>query len=905
MSDWDQAHDEPELHPMWETQLELERAMMASGAKKLQDISIKANSREQMTRSPVVRKVLNDWLPALGDAVRKWLRDTAKAKGGPKPIAYQYLLKIDPDVSALVTLRTVLDGIGKESQKFVRLAEEIGRTIEHEQQVRLWESSKTTLLPAREGQDEQGSLSDLFYHYKDEMDRNRATDVHRRRVNINRFTNLVEDGLIEWSPWSGEVRYRVGAALIDALIRNTGWFELRPDPYHVFKRGSPNSPQLVVAPKEAFREWLGKATDRVEANSPDYGPTVMPPRRWDGTRDGGYWTPYANPPRLIRFKANQETQREYAADEYDAIDMPLVYDGIHLLQETSWRVNERVLEVAKKAWAIDEAIAKLPLISDMPLPPKTPAMMEDAAKAKEARREKRVHVRSPEVDAEVLDWKKRASPIYRFNNKRWSRMRSASATIQTAEAYAQYERFYFPHMLDFRGRMYPIPAYLQPQGNDLARGLLTFADGLPITEENGGAGWLAVHLAACWGKDAKTGVDIDKLGYEDRIAWVEENETMWRLIAEDPMSNMDWAKADKPWQTLAACFEWVDYLNTGWGFVSSLPVMVDGTCNGIQHLSAILRDEVAGRYVNLIPSDRPQDIYKKVATVLQEVLEEIERDGGPESHKASYWLDLCGRNLPRGLTKRQVMVLPYGGSKDSFFNYTREWLDEHDPVPADGGDEGYRQRRNERLSFLVRHMWDVVNRVVSSGLKVMKWLQDTAAVLCDIHQPIWWQTPSGMVVRHFYGISQMIRVDTMIDGERVQITRAERTAKLSKKEQLQGIAPNFIHSLDASALVLTLKRCREAGIEDFVSVHDAYGTHAANMNALTQFLREAFVEVHQHDVLGEFRAACQRVLVDALVTEKGMDPLEASEKADEMLPPPLEIGNLDISDVLLSDYFFA
>jgi hypothetical protein len=49
-------------------------------------------------------------------------------------------------------------------------------------------------------------------------------------------------------------------------------------------------------------------------------------------------------------------------------------------------------------------------------------------------------------------------------------------------------------------------------------------------------------------------------------------------------------------------------------------------------------------------------------------------------------------------------------------------------------------------------------------------------------------------------------------------------------------------------------------------------------------LREAFVEVHEHDVLGEFRAACQRILVDVLVAEKGMDPLELPKRRTKCCP---------------------
>lgn len=636
--------------------------------------------------------------------------------------------------------------------------------------------------------------------------------------------------------------------------------------------------------------------------------------------------------------------------------MPHVYDALHLLQETAWRVNKRVLEVAKTVWAKskDGGVAGLPQISERDFPPRTPRMVEHGERILEWKQNGRKGPRpkpDEETDAEVLAWKKQASPIYRFNAKRVSKLKATSNTILIAEQYADYAAIYFPHMLDFRGRFYPIPAFLQPQGSDLARGLLTFAEGLPITEENGGGPWLAIHLAACWGKDRQSGIDYDKVSLDERITWVEEHEDQWRRIAEDPYANTEWHQADKPFQALAAIFEWVAFLDHGWGYVSSLPVMVDGTCNGIQHLSAILRDEVAGRYVNLVPADKPQDIYKVVAVGneewthtdtmaqeavegLQRVLERIERAGGAEGAKATYWLDLTGRDLPRTLTKRQVMVLPYGGTKDSFFTYTREWLDEADPAPqAEGAkrephdweamvfestgltlinpdgtskdiDELRRELRTARIVFLAARLWDVVNVVVEKGMSVMEWLQKCAKVVAVANQPIYWTVPSGFTVRHFYGLNRAVVHKLFLDGERVEITRNERTAQLSTKEQAQGIAPNFIHSLDASCLVDCLKRCREAGIEEFSAVHDAYGTHAANMNALSVFLREAFVATHEVDVLGNFRAACQRVLVDWLVVEKGMEVLEASEKADAMLPPMLEKGGLDLAGIMESEYFF-
>lgn len=58
---------------------------------------------------------------------------------------------------------------------------------------------------------------------------------------------------------------------------------------------------------------------------------------------------------------------------------------------------------------------------------------------------------------------------------------------------------YFPHNIDFRGRVYPIPPNLSHIGDDLARGLLQFGEAKPLGVE--GLKWLRVHLANLYGFD--------------------------------------------------------------------------------------------------------------------------------------------------------------------------------------------------------------------------------------------------------------------------------------------------------------------------------------------------------------------------------------------------------------------
>lgn len=866
----------PENHPMWEEQVRLERGMLMEAQKAFREKVVSASEKGQMTRLSPIRGLLTSWLPKVAEGLSSWVSLYSR-RSGPVPVALQFLREMDRYVAASIALHEVLDGLTIEKTAATALAIRIGTAIEHEQQVRLWEETSP----------------ETFQTTQRHLDFTSATSHHRALVNINAFNELVRDGKfgLGWQKWSKEEKLRVGLALIDVVTRATGWFTLGSDPAHQHRKGVIASPKLMLLPKPELLEWFAAQLGEEEVRRPHFMPTVVPPVRWTGTRRGGYHTPYVNTPRLIAFKASQMAQQEWAADEYDALDMPEEYEALHFLQETPWRVNVRVAEVMRQGYLHEMGLGGFPLCDPETYKP----------------------IRQPAADADpeaALAYKREMAEWF---NKRFTEMakaRSATKTLHIAWQYRDYEAIYFPHKMDFRGRKYPIPDALQPQGNDLARGLLEFSEGKPVTAENGGAGWIAVQLASSFGND--------KWDFDRRIAWVEERNETWLKVAADPLGERDvWASAEmvkkeKPYAALAAILDWAAYLqhdhSTG-PYVSHLPISVDGTCNGIQHLSVMTLDEVAGAHVNLVPGDTPRDIYKFVADLLQGEVLRIEKAGGLPAEHAGFWLALLGRDpqsWSRSSTKRQVMVLPYGGSQEAFYKYTTEWLDENFPVE----DPKTKPRdfwvlRAQRVSWLSKLMWGVVSEVVSGGVSVMKWLQDCAKVACKGDQPIFWVTPTGFVVRHFYGKQKVRNVNVKLDGRTTYLKLAEVTKDLDKQGQLRGIPPNFVHSLDASALTRCILLAKARGITAMTSVHDAYGTHAADMWTLHRCIREAFVMTHSVDMLDRFRNACASVVVGELMKDGTMDMLDAVAKAEELLPPVPSKGKLDLQGVLESDYFFA
>jgi DNA-directed RNA polymerase len=76
-----------------------------------------------------------------------------------------------------------------------------------------------------------------------------------------------------------------------------------------------------------------------------------------------------------------------------------------------------------------------------------------------------------------------------------------------------FEKFYFPHNVDFRGRAYPIPPNLNHIGDDLSRGLLMFDEAKPLGEH--GLRWLKIHCANLAG--------YDKASFAERVAFIDEH----------------------------------------------------------------------------------------------------------------------------------------------------------------------------------------------------------------------------------------------------------------------------------------------------------------------------------------------------------------------------------------------
>jgi DNA-directed RNA polymerase len=535
-------------------------------------------------------------------------------------------------------------------------------------------------------------------------------------------------------------------------------------------------------------------------------------------------------------------------------DLTQEYACLNALQDTEWRINNNVLDIIRNLWDNGQEWGKLPAKEDTPLPVypfgKEPDEMTDGERE------------------EFRAWSRKRNAIYSQNNRSVSKRIQVERTLQIAEQYAKYDRFYYVWQNDFRSRKYASSTFLSPQSADWSKALLEF--GYPVKINNwDDARWLCIHGANLYGND--------KVSLNDRELWAWDFAEEAHRIVDNPYDNQLWLEADKPYQFLAWCFELSALVKQGWGFETRLPVSADGSCNGLQHLSAILLDEQGARATNLVPSDLPQDIYTEVA---EATIASIKAEDTEIGRKCLAF------GIDRKLAKRPVMIVPYSGTRHACRAYIEEAIQDKikDGTPNPFGDDLF-----EASNYLAGHVWDAISSVIVSARKVMDYVKNVADVYAQMGQHMEWITPTGWVVLQQYSQTQQKRIKTHINGEVVSLSfPKEKENTVHRHRTGLGASPNFIHSLDAAAMTKTINQASKLGIHDYAMVHDSYGTHSSMMPLLSEVLREEFVKMYeQHDVLTELRQ-------HAIIT-----------LGTEDVPQPPSCGSLDIRNVLKSDYFFA
>lgn len=246
------------------------------------------------------------------------------------------------------------------------------------------------------------------------------------------------------------------------------------------------------------------------------------------------------------------------------------------------------------------------------------------------------------------------------------------------------------------------------------------------------------------------------------------------------------------------------------------------------------------------------------------------------------------------------MTLPYGSTmltcRSSIFDHLDD-LDAKEAAQAKAtgrdinpvhpfGNHASELPIQDAVAVCTRLLWDSIGEVVVAAREGMGYIQRIASKVAKQNKALEWVTPTGFIVEQaLYKMNKKV-VYTQLLGKTEFIVH-EETDEIDANRMKSSAAPNFVHSMDASHLILAVNAFKENGMDSIAVIHDSFGTHAGKTDKLRSCLQQSFVELYMDDWLASFKSDAEGII---------------KEEIEEEVPV---IGTLDLLDILSADYAFA
>ena len=770
-------------------QIQFERDAISQGLKRLHKNTYDLESKSYASATVYGAASIDTLLPLVVRRIENTTTRLTKGEAGKTFKEIQrYLADVEPLAAAALAVKLTFDKVFSykdKSNQAVNVCDAIGIAVEQECQMRHYEKHAPGLLHV---------LKENYWH--------RSIGTQQKIVVIRTLMNRYD--VKQWDAWGRANRIKLGGWLLDCIMQSSGWFTKD------MQQEGRKRVQYVV-PTAEFLEIKDAVMRDAELFSPLAWPMLIEPNDWTHEKCGGYI--------LNEVMRGHDMVRRGTGGCIQG-ERPIEF--LNRIQKVAYRLNHFTVGVAEELDRLERAVGKFLPIIHHDLPPKP----VDIADNKEARH----------------SYNRQAASVYNLQAQEFKKSCRTRMTMEAVQRFKGRDKFFIPWSFDYRGRAYPIPAFLTPQDTDFGKSLLSFAEPSYMTPE--AEDWLAFQVATTYG--------LDKATMQERLDWVKDNTHLISCVASDPILHIhDWEVADEPWQFLAACDEYYHCVLKCDRNFTSLPVATDATCSGLQILAGLAKDKNTASLVNVIPSDKPQDAYAVVART------------------ATPFCPNSIRNyMDRKVVKRVVMTVPYNAKPFSNRGYIKDALKEKG-IEIDKDD----------LTKTVEAVRNAMDEVVPGPMAVMSWIEEEVAKAIDLGKTeLTWSTPSGFVVNQKLMKKEVVTVKLQLLGRCELEVATQDSDEVDKQHHKNATAPNLIHSLDASLLHFSAL----AFNAPIALIHDSVLCRATDMSALSAIVRETYMHLFaEHNYLQDF-----------------------ADQIGAKTEPPI-IGDLEPESVIESTYFFC
>jgi len=814
-------------------QIKLETRAVDDGIARYKRLAEEATRRGAGAQLKPAERLIVYWMPDLTRAMRRLQRSHAKGMPGPSRHLHAHLVGlVHPQRMAYVLIHTMLSMLMLKPTgvKRTHLAAIIGRNI-------IAEVNADTLREEKSEEWDEFERTHKKMHPDDVNALARAESVALSASN----KEVVSFGLELL--WIVVDQCAIPVKRGDELVYPAAF-------KGVTRRFGKKTPTFIV-PTNHLLKVIDDGHEIRKMMRPRYLPMLVQPYRWNKDQPGGYVR--IRTPLISKIKPHQREAINHA-------NMDRVYDGLHAVSSTAWHINRRILELIGEVWATGGNDLSVPRADDMPLPPPPSGFDEKAPRGK---RWKNVAPEAREQWVKEYARKRKQNILARSERETFIRKFDIATMMQ------EHEAFYLPHQMDFRSRCYPIPQPLHHHNDDLCRGLLQFA--VPKDMGEHGREWVYIHAANSYG--------LDKIPFANRIEWVRQSEAEIKKCAADPMAREFWRNAKQPWQFLAACMAIA-------GDPRRIPIQLDGTANVLQHYAAMTRDPDLAAAVNMIDCEEPADPYRNGAAAMQTLVTAdiianmiFQRRIRVKGKKTllKFNPQLVDGLIDRDMAKPPWMTTFYGSTLSGIIRQIKTRL-------LKVG------KHIEPASLFIGALYlaEVAQRSIRSSCpsahNAKAFLTACGEALAEHGVAPAWLTKIGFPVVQGYRKPKRKQIHTLWGN--VQLAERTMLDPIRRGKHKTSIAPNFVHSLDATHMLMTASAAVSANL-DFAAVHDSYWTHAGSVRTLGQIIRTQFIDLHSGDALADFADQCRRLCPEATI------------------PDPPARGSFDMNEVMRARYFFC
>lgn len=360
------------------------------------------------------------------------------------------------------------------------------------------------------------------------------------------------------------------------------------------------------------------------------------------------------------------------------------------------------------------------------------------------------------------------------------------AQIQARKVLDEYrdKEFRFVWQFDKRGRVYCRGYDINVQGSSYRKACLKFAKTEKVTER--GMFWLKVDIANHYG--------LDKLSFDERVAWVDQNEQILENLCDQAEEPLLYSEAVKAYRAADAGEE-IGHI-----------VRLDATASGPQIMSVLARDEIGMRNLNVL-GDKRADLYTDIAKIMYE-----------NTKDSAIWKEFNGDFAKiRKVVKKAIMT--------SYYN------SEAKPKELFGEDTP------ELKAF-----YAALDQVTPGARKIQRIINDAWDKSKDSNV---WTLPDGHTA--YCPVTKVLESRLEIPEISAKIVYTHTVQRANDAEK-RSLCPNTAHSLDAWICRQVIKALDLQGIE-VSPIHDSFGVHPNYCDELRKAYKGAIARLYRENIL--------------------------------------------------------